>query len=58
VDLAAKLVWAENHPDRMAAMGMAARLHYDQNLTGEANCNRLMEIYADAAADSTRSVPA
>jgi glycosyltransferase involved in cell wall biosynthesis len=57
-DLATKLAWAENHPDRMAAMGQAARLHYERELTSEANCARLLEIYAEAGAEAALAVPA
>jgi glycosyltransferase involved in cell wall biosynthesis len=50
-DLAAKLRWAENHPDRMAAMGLAARRRYEAELTDDANCRQLLAIYDEAVAE-------
>ncbi len=44
-DLAATLEWAWNNPGRIRAMGKAARQHYEQKYTAEANYNALMEIY-------------
>lgn len=50
-DLAAKLQWAEHHPERMYAMGLAARQRYERDWTHEANYRRLIEIYREAAAE-------
>ena len=47
-DLAAKLQWAHSHPERMDAMGRAARAEYEAHYTPEKNYAILMEIYADA----------
>ena len=46
-DLAAKLQWAHSHPERMDAMGLAARAEYEAHYTPEKNYTMLMEIYAD-----------
>lgn len=54
-DLAAKLRWAETHPDRMAAMGLAARRHYEREFSHEVNYPRLMAVYADAIAAAPRA---
>jgi glycosyltransferase involved in cell wall biosynthesis len=53
-DLAAKLRWAETHPDRMGAMGLAARRQYEREFTHEVNYPRLMAVYADAIAATAR----
>lgn len=50
-DLADKLRWAQAHPQRMAEMGVRARLKYEAELTGEVNYRMLASIYAAAAAD-------
>lgn len=47
-DLAVKLVWAQAHPDEMAAMGRNARAQYEAEFSAEVNYWRLMEIYAEA----------
>ena len=47
-DLLAKLRWAENHPERMAAMGQAARRHYERHLGRAENLRLLLQIYAEA----------
>lgn len=52
-DLAAKLRWAETHPDRMLAMGQAARRRYEAELTGDAGYRNLMGIYAAAIGAAT-----
>lgn len=50
-DLAAKLAWARNHPEAMAAMGRQARAQYEAEFSADANYRRLMEIYEDAIAE-------
>ena len=47
-DLAEKVEWAWNHPDRMREMGDAARREYERNYTAEKNLPRLTEIYQHA----------
>ncbi len=47
-DLAAKLQWAQDNPERMNEMGLAARAEYEARYTPEKNYTALMEIYADA----------
>lgn len=47
-DLAAKLEWAERHPDEMRRMGHAARARYEALYTPERNHAELMAIYAEA----------
>lgn len=48
-DLAAKVAWAWNHADEMAAMGRAARAEYEAKYTAERNYRVLMDMYARAA---------
>jgi glycosyltransferase involved in cell wall biosynthesis len=47
-DLAAKIAWAERHPDRMQDMGRAARRDYEAYFTPEHNYATLVSIYEDA----------
>src|ERR1700691_5565501 len=49
-DLAEKVEWALNHPERMHQMGKEARQEYERKYTAEKNYPRLMEIYQDAIA--------
>lgn len=44
-DLARKLAWAEQHPQRMREMGQAARREYEQRYTPETNHEQLVGIY-------------
>lgn len=50
LDLAKKIDWARNNPERMADMGQAARTHYEQCFTARINYEQLMTIYHDAIA--------
>ncbi|WP_028535730.1 glycosyltransferase family 4 protein [Paludibacterium yongneupense] len=50
-DLAAKMAWADAHPERMAEMGRAARAEYERHYTAETNYQMLMEIYRHAIDD-------
>ena len=47
-DLANKIRWAQEHPERMLHMGRAARTEYEAQYTPERNYSLLMEIYEDA----------
>lgn len=47
-DLAAKVAWAESHPEEMARMGRAARAEYELKYTPERNYDMLLDIYEDA----------
>lgn len=49
-DLAAKLAWAQANPQAMRQMGENARRHYEAELTGAANHEQLLAIYAEARA--------
>jgi len=49
-DLAAKVEWAWNHPERIQEMGRAARQEYENKYTAEKNYPMLMEIYRHAVA--------
>jgi glycosyltransferase involved in cell wall biosynthesis len=49
-DLAAKIAWAESHPERMLEMGRAARAEYDAKYTPKRNYRILMDIYEEAIA--------
>jgi glycosyltransferase involved in cell wall biosynthesis len=44
-DLAEKVDWAWNHPERMQSMAKEARKEYENKYTAEKNYPRLMEIY-------------
>jgi glycosyltransferase involved in cell wall biosynthesis len=48
-DLAAKVRWAYDHPDAIAAMGRNARAVYEQRYTAERNYAQLMAIYEQAS---------
>jgi glycosyltransferase involved in cell wall biosynthesis len=47
-DLAARIAWAESHPDRMLEMGRAARRDYEEHYTPQRNYDMLIAIYDDA----------
>jgi len=47
-DLAAKLAWADRHPEAMRRMGRAARAEYEAKYTPEKNYRMLIDIYEDA----------
>ena len=47
-DLAAKIRWAEAHPEQMRTMGKAAYQDYETHYTPERNHQLLLEIYEDA----------
>jgi glycosyltransferase involved in cell wall biosynthesis len=51
-DLAAKIAWAHAHPDRIEAMGRAARAEYENHYTASINYTTLMDIYEDAIEDA------
>ncbi|CAH0351849.1 Phosphatidyl-myo-inositol mannosyltransferase [Aquabacterium sp. CECT 9606] len=51
-DLAAKIEWAQSHPQEMIRMGQAARQEYEARYTPERNCAELIEIYRAAMAQS------
>lgn len=56
-DWAAKVRWAYDHPEDMAAMGRNARRIYEERYTAVRNYDMLMAVYADAmqAAATRRS---
>jgi len=47
-DLAAKMQWADSHPEAMRRMGAAALAEYESRYTPQRNYAMLMEIYEDA----------
>jgi len=49
-DLAEKVEWAWNHPERMRQMGREARKEYEDKYTAEKNYPLLMQIYHRAIA--------
>lgn len=51
-DLAAKVCWANAHPQEMLRMGQAARAEYERRYTPERNCAELIEIYQAAMGQS------
>ncbi len=52
VSLADAMRWALEHPAEMAAMGKAARAHYEANFTAERNYQQLLAIYEGAIAET------
>ena len=54
-DLALKMQWALDHPERMAAMGRAARGVYEARYTADINHAQLLAIYRDAIAEQARA---
>jgi len=50
-DLAAKLAWAQTHPDAMAKMGQAARRVYEARYAPQANAEQLESIYRQAISE-------
>jgi glycosyltransferase involved in cell wall biosynthesis len=52
-DLAAKLAWAQVHPDAMRGMGEAARWEYESKYTPQRNLEMLLAIYREAIAEVT-----
>jgi glycosyltransferase involved in cell wall biosynthesis len=53
-DLAEKVEWAWNHPERMREMGQEARREYESKYTAERNYPMLMDIYRQAMAENGR----
>jgi glycosyltransferase involved in cell wall biosynthesis len=51
-DLAEKVDWAWNHPERMRSMGKEARQEYETKYTAEENYPLLMEIYQRAVGNA------
>ena len=47
-DLASKIRWASENPDKMQAMGRKARQTYETEFSPEQNVKRLVEIYQNA----------
>lgn len=54
-DLAEKVEWAWNNPDRMVAMGKFARQTYETHYTAEKNYETLMQIYAETISGYSRN---
>ncbi len=54
-DLAAKVRWAESHPEEMRRMGANARRIYEEKFTPEANYPQLTTIYEQAIENNRRS---
>lgn len=54
-DLADKMTWARAHPERMAAMGLNARIQYEQEFSADKNYRQLLHIYQQAIAEAGRS---
>lgn len=50
-NLAAKLAWAQAHPDAMRGMGEAARREYESKYTPLRNLDMLLAIYREAIAE-------
>lgn len=47
-DLAAKVMWAWEHPEELAAMGREARAEYESKYTADTNYEQLLAIYEKA----------
>lgn len=56
-DLAAKMAWAESHPEEMQRMGANARAEYVAKYTPDTNYEQLMTIYMAAVSDDARVQP-
>lgn len=56
-DLAAKVQWADDHPDDLIRMGVTARAYYEQEFTPQVNYERLMKIYVDAISTFSATHP-
>jgi glycosyltransferase involved in cell wall biosynthesis len=56
-DLAEKVQWAWDHPERMQQMGREARQEYERKYTAEKNYPRLMQIYREAIAGLDLQLP-
>lgn len=54
-DLADKMTWARAHPERMAAMGLNARIQYEEKFSADKNYRQLLQIYEQAIAEAGRS---
>lgn len=52
-DLAAKIAWANAHPEEMKRMGLRAHEVFEAKYTPGRNLARLLEIYVEARADLT-----
>lgn len=46
VDLAAKVEWALQHPEKLAQMRSESRAEFENKYTAKKNYHRLMEIYS------------
>jgi len=53
-DLAAKVRWAFDHPEQMAAMRRETRREYEQKYTPERNYKLLIDIYEKAIENARR----
>jgi len=51
-DLAAKLKWAQQNPERMSQMGQNARKQYEAEYTADQNYDQLIAIYREAIEES------
>jgi glycosyltransferase involved in cell wall biosynthesis len=56
-DLAAKLAWAQAHPDAMHGMGEAARKEYESKYTPQRNLEILRAIYREAMTEAAAHEP-
>ena len=54
-DLARKVRWAVDNPERLRDMRVAARREYETKYTAEINCKRLIEIYEMAIENAHRA---
>lgn len=55
-DLAQKMRWMIDNPERCIEMGRAARARYDSSYTQQINCMQLLKIYAAAISDSKKGI--
>ena len=51
-DLARKVRWANEHPEKMCRMGINARRIYAEKYSPETNYRQLMDIYGEATGES------
>ena len=52
-ELASKIKWAHENPEKMAKMGLAARSRFEEKYTPEKNYAQLIAIYLDVVAEAT-----
>lgn len=55
VDLAAKIQWASQHPEKIKSMGLLARQRYEERYTSQKNYEALLSIYEETISSNSAS---